>query len=176
MKQKKSKHTYVQIKEESINGFATVMAFLISSISLYLYPNFFGNNTITIIAIVCSAVIGIGGLCIEISNIKKQSYKGLADIGVAIIILIILSSIYYLTISYDNIIILILRVVLWIAYLFTFHGMARGIIYFVNSLCENGKKEKRITLTDLIKMIFIVICELVGLVASILTILDILSN
>jgi len=60
-------------KEKLIEGLSIAFAFLLTSIVLYIVPDFIGNQIVTRSIGVIFGFIGIAGLMVELTNMKKNS-------------------------------------------------------------------------------------------------------
>lgn len=176
MKQKieKNKKKIVFNKEidNSINGFALVLAFIIIGIILQFDNSFFGGAT-NIVKIIFIG-IGILGLFTEISNLNiNYNIKGLDNICTGIFLLVIsyLLKTYVYTNKWTIIFLILYEVFLFFIILISIYGLCKGLIEMAYSLYKNYiEKHKR---GNLFTSIIVVLTQLFGLVLVLAQIYDI---
>ena len=84
--------------DSSINGFAIVVSFIGIGMFLAYHKNYFGNTIVSKIVQWIFIIIGGLGLCVEISNLRKNNPKknieGISDFVMGITFLVIWWIIY----------------------------------------------------------------------------------
>lgn len=168
----KKKIVFNEEIDNSINGFALVLAFIIIGIILQFDNSFFGGAT-HIIKLVF-IVIGILGLFTEISNLNiSYNIKGLDNICTGIFLLVIsyLLKIYVYPDNWLEFFLILYEVFLFFIILISIYGLCRGLIEMTYSLYQNYKEKHK--KGNLFTSLIVVLTQLFGLVLVLAQIYDI---
>ncbi|MBU0941646.1 MAG: hypothetical protein KKD36_09475 [Bacteroidetes bacterium] len=119
-------------KKKLIEGVALSLAFLLTSMFLYSYPEFIGNQIVTRSIGVVFGVLGIMFFLSQLTNIdfnnNKEIKSAISDISVGLVIgIIILLLLYFFSNWFVNLIVTILL-------LLTLFGVLRGIIIIISTI------------------------------------------
>ena len=156
--------------DSSINGFAIVVAFIGIGLFLAYHNDYFGNTIVSKIVQWIFIIIGGLGLCVEISNLRKNNPKknieGISDFVMGITFLVIWWIIYNnLNIWYINIINLFFL-------MFGLYGSWRGILEIGYSFFKTNKQDKKSSILSFIKELILIISEILAIVVAIINILQ----
>lgn len=163
------KVTFSEEVDNSINGFALVITFIIVGIFLLFNKDYFGNQIVATVIQWLFIAIGLLGFGTEISKLNKnRGIKGIDDLIIGIIIVAIWAVIYY-------------WVKYWIGNLIGFffliiglYGGCRGILEIIYSLTKINKehKEKQKSKLEIIKEIILILSEIAGMALIVIQILQ----
>ncbi len=166
-KNKENNVTFSEKIDNTINGFALVITFITIGIFLLFNKNYFGNELIATIIQWTFIALGCLGFSTEISRMNKdRNIKGIDNVVLGIVLIIIWSVIYFLIKNWIGSSIGFLFLV------FGIYGICRGIIEIGYSIMSKGQKEYRGNKLGIIKEIVIIISEIAGIALIIIQILQ----
>ncbi|WP_277679561.1 hypothetical protein [Gracilibacillus dipsosauri] len=125
-------------KKKMIDGISVSLSFLITSIILYLYPEFVGSQIVTSSIGVFLGIMGILFFLVQVSSLElgvdKKGFKdALNDIFVALFMAVI---IFTLLLFFNN---WLVHLIVLFMMLLTFFGFLRGL-FTILSLIDYSKK------------------------------------
>ncbi len=156
--------------DSSINGFSIVIAFIGIGTFLAYNNDYFGISLISNIVKWIFIVIGGIGLCLEISNLRKNKTKkqiqGISDLILGVVFLLIWWLIYTnFNIWYANIINFLFLIL-------GLYGSSRGILEIGYSIINLNRNNQKIITWELIKDVVLVISETLAAIVAIINILQ----
>ncbi|OBZ14641.1 hypothetical protein A8L34_12020 [Bacillus sp. FJAT-27264] len=164
---KETKKTIKTEKENIQHGIAIALSFLVSSFLLFLLPVYLFNNAITYFVSILFAIIGVGGLGIELNKLSSNPKGlGLDNLGIGLVLGTIWTIFYYyFNLWWINLIILPLM-------LLGCYGIILGIINIFDNLFSSFSSPEKSKGKFFIKLP-VVIAQLAGFILTIMQILQI---
>jgi hypothetical protein len=165
---KEKKITFSEEIDSSISGFALVITFIIVGVFLIFNKNYFGNEMVATIIQWIFIIIGCLGFSTEISNMNKnRGIKGIDNLIIGIVLIIIWAGIYYFIKHWIGNVIGFLFLVIGL------YGGCRGIIEIGYSILKKNKKNKEERdKFGVIKEIILMLSEIAGIALIVVQILQ----
>lgn len=159
-KKKEKKITFSEEIDNSINGFALVVTFIAVGIFLLFNKKYFGNEIVSTIIQWIFIVIGCLGFGTEISKMnEKRGIKGIDNLVIGIILLIIWACIYYFFKNWIG------NVISFFILIIGLYDGCKGIIEITYSIIIKGKDNKKAQKSrlDVTKEIILMLSEIAGI-------------
>ena len=173
MKNNNKKIVFNEEIDSSISGFALVFAFILIGVFLQFNSSFFSESN-TLIKIIF-VIFGILGFFTEMNNLNlKFRIKGIDNIGIGIVLLVVLY-VLYITINFSKwykIFIGIYELVFFIFLLLAIYAVFAGLLQMAYSLYQNYKSnehKKRKVFSSLI----VILTQIASLILILTQIYDI---
>lgn len=156
--------------DNSINGFAVVVTFIGTGIFMIYHRDYLGNSIVSKIIQWTFIVIGILGLCVEVSNLmknkKQNQIQGITDLFLGITFLIVW------LLMYTNLNVWYMNIISFAFLVLGLYGTSRGSLEVIYSFINLNKNGKKAITWSLVKDIILVISEILAAIVAIINILQ----
>lgn len=168
-KEKEKKIRFSEEVDSAIDGFALVITFITVGIFLIFNKNYFDNQTTSTVMQWLFIIIGCLGFGTEISKMNKnRGIKGIDDLMVGIVLLIIWALIYHFVKQNIG------HVIGFFVLIIGLYGGCRGLIEIIYSITKIGRenKKKKESKLSVVKEIILMTSEIAGIALIVIQILQ----